>query len=139
MSRQSPSAPTASAIGPCPTIIQIVGRSGTGSLPRTIAPPDHPRPKWPIPVGRWSWIGNIEKHRKIFCNLFSQNHQAEMLEIWYAALPSGPLPSLFKCGPGVKKRFCGRAGGLRFKNRIYFINLLQNHSAQSVEIVCSII
>ena len=27
---------------PCPTIIQIVGRPGTGSLPRTIAPPDHP-------------------------------------------------------------------------------------------------
>ena len=29
-------------IGPCPTIIQIVGSTGTGSLPRTIAPPDHP-------------------------------------------------------------------------------------------------
>ena len=26
-------------IGPCPTIIQIVGRPVTGSLPRTIAPP----------------------------------------------------------------------------------------------------
>ena len=44
MSKQlPPPAPTASAIGPCPTIIQIVGRPGTGSLPRTIAPPDHPR------------------------------------------------------------------------------------------------
>ena len=42
MSEQPPPAPTASAIGPCPTIIQIVGRRGTGSLPRTIAPPDHP-------------------------------------------------------------------------------------------------
>ena len=42
MSKQPPPAPTASAIGPCPTIIQIVGRPGTGSLPRTIAPPDHP-------------------------------------------------------------------------------------------------
>ena len=31
-----------SAIGPCSTVIQIVGRRGTGSLPRTIAPPDHP-------------------------------------------------------------------------------------------------
>ena len=41
MSKQLPPAPTASAIGPCPTIIQIVGRPGTGSLPRTIAPPDH--------------------------------------------------------------------------------------------------
>ena len=34
---------TASTIGPCPTIIDIVGRPGTGSLPRTIAPPDHPQ------------------------------------------------------------------------------------------------
>ena len=42
MSKQPPPAPTASAIGPCPTIIQIVGRPGTGSLPRAIAPPDHP-------------------------------------------------------------------------------------------------
>ena len=31
-------APTASAIGPCPTIIQIVGRPGTGRLPRAISP-----------------------------------------------------------------------------------------------------
>ena len=36
-----PSAPSASTIGPCSTTIQIVGRPGTGSLPRTIAPPDH--------------------------------------------------------------------------------------------------
>ena len=41
MSKQPPPAPTASAIGPCPTITQIVGRPGTGSLPKTIAPPDH--------------------------------------------------------------------------------------------------
>ena len=40
MSKQP--APTVSAIGPCPTIIKIVGRPSTGSLPRTIAPPDHP-------------------------------------------------------------------------------------------------
>ena len=44
MSTQPPSASTASAIGPCPTIIQNVGRPGTGSLPSTITPPDHPRP-----------------------------------------------------------------------------------------------
>ena len=43
MSKQPPPAPTASAVGPCPTIIQSVGRPGTGSLPSTIAPPDHPR------------------------------------------------------------------------------------------------
>ena len=39
---QPPPAPTASAVGPCPTLIQIVGRPGTGSLSSTIAPPDHP-------------------------------------------------------------------------------------------------
>ena len=42
MSKPPPPAPTASAIGPCPTIIKIVGHPGTGSLPSTIAPPDHP-------------------------------------------------------------------------------------------------
>ena len=43
MSKQPPPAPTASAVGPCPTVIQIVGRPDTGSLPSTIAPPDHPQ------------------------------------------------------------------------------------------------
>ena len=43
MSKQLPPAPTASAVGPCPTVIHIVGRPGTGSLPSTIAPPDHPK------------------------------------------------------------------------------------------------
>ena len=38
----SPSAPTTSVVGPCPTVMQIVGCPGTGSLPSTIAPPDHP-------------------------------------------------------------------------------------------------
>ena len=42
MSKQPPPAPNASAVGPCPTVIQIVGRPGTGSFPSTIAPPDHP-------------------------------------------------------------------------------------------------
>ena len=41
MSKQPPPAPTASAVGPCPTIIKIVGRPGTGSVPSTFAPPDH--------------------------------------------------------------------------------------------------
>ena len=45
MSKQPPPAPTASAVGPCPTEIQIVGRPGTRSLPSTIAPPDHPHKK----------------------------------------------------------------------------------------------
>ena len=43
MSKQPPPTPTTSAVGPCPTVIQIVGRPGTGSSPSTIAPPDHPR------------------------------------------------------------------------------------------------
>ena len=34
MSKQPPPAPTESGVGPCP---------GTGSLPSTIAPPDHPQ------------------------------------------------------------------------------------------------
>ena len=37
MSKPPLPAPTASAIGPCPTVIKIVGRPGTGSLPSTIA------------------------------------------------------------------------------------------------------
>ena len=39
----TPPASTASTIGPCPTVIQIAGRHGTGSLSSTISPPDHPR------------------------------------------------------------------------------------------------
>ena len=42
MSKQPPSAPTTSAVGPCPTVIQIVGCPSTGSSPSTIAPSDHP-------------------------------------------------------------------------------------------------
>ena len=42
MSKQPPPAPTASAVGPCPTIIQIVGRPGTGRLPVYPAPSHHP-------------------------------------------------------------------------------------------------
>ena len=42
MFKQPPSAPTASAVGPCPTVFKIVGRPGTRSLPSTFAPPDHP-------------------------------------------------------------------------------------------------
>ena len=42
MSKQPPPAPTASAVGPCPTVIQIIGHPGTGSLHSTIAPPEHP-------------------------------------------------------------------------------------------------
>ena len=53
ISKPPPPAPTASAIGPCPTLIKIVGRPGTGSLPSTIAPPDHPR--WDEDQGTYHW------------------------------------------------------------------------------------
>ena len=43
MSKQPPPEPIASTTGPRPSIIQIVGRPGTGCLSRTIALPDHPR------------------------------------------------------------------------------------------------
>ena len=43
MSKPPPPAPTASAKGPCPTVIKIVGRPSTGSLPSTVAPTDLPR------------------------------------------------------------------------------------------------
>ena len=42
MYKQPPPAPTASAVDPCPTVTQIVGRPSNGSLPSTIAPTDQP-------------------------------------------------------------------------------------------------
>ena len=42
MSKQPSPALTASAVGPCPTLIQISKTPGTGSLPSTIAPSDRP-------------------------------------------------------------------------------------------------
>ena len=61
MSKQPPPAPTASAVGPCPTVIKIVGRPGTGSLRSTIAPPDHPR-------FRVVYNNNNNKYINIFIN-----------------------------------------------------------------------
>ena len=55
MSKQPPPALTASAVGPCPTVIQTVGRPGTGSLPSTIAPPDHPRKNCKRSYGTVTW------------------------------------------------------------------------------------
>ena len=59
MSKQPPPAPTASAVGPCPTIIQIVEGPGLEVYP---APPVHPLGgakvlgKFPVP-GRPSNLG----------------------------------------------------------------------------------
>ena len=51
MSKLPPLAPTASAVVPYHTVIKIVGRPGTGSLPSTIAPADQPPPP-PAPIQR---------------------------------------------------------------------------------------
>ena len=56
MSKQPPPAPTASAVGPCPTVFKIVGRPGTGSLPSTFAPPDHPRYQVEIKMRLICWL-----------------------------------------------------------------------------------
>ena len=65
MSKQPPPAPTVSAVGPCPTVIQIVGRPGTGlhlaslnlittTLNQSTLPKlPHPHPAAPI------WSGSI--------------------------------------------------------------------------------
>ena len=42
MSKQAPTRTYCKRKALALLIIQIVGRPGTGSLPRTIAPPDHP-------------------------------------------------------------------------------------------------
>ena len=44
MSKQPPTAPTTSAVGPCPTQIQFGRTPGTGGLPSIIAPHDRPPP-----------------------------------------------------------------------------------------------
>ena len=64
MSKPPPPAVTASAIGPCPTIIKIVGRPGTGSLPSTIAPPDHPPPPPPPPPPKYEGPDDINTYKK---------------------------------------------------------------------------
>ena len=71
MSKQPPPAPTASAIGPSPTIIQIVGRPGTGSLPRTIAPPDHPLGQGPTALVVGVGGGCLDIFTLIYPFLFS--------------------------------------------------------------------
>ena len=70
MSKQPPPAPTCttSAVGPCPTVIQIVGRPSTGSLPSTIALPDHP----PITkkVSHYKTRPNHSKHKTSILPIF---------------------------------------------------------------------
>ena len=64
-----------------------------GPLP-SLLKPRFQGPRWPR--ARGSSVRTTEKHKNIFKNLLCQNHMAQMFEIWYVALPSGPLPSLFR-------------------------------------------
>ena len=65
MSKQHPAAPTASAVGPCPTVIHIAGRPGTGSLPSTVAPPDHPH-EFEIAVVN---VPSVFEPLKVYCSM----------------------------------------------------------------------
>ena len=71
MSKQPPPAPTASAVGPCPTIIQIVGRPGTGRLPRAIAQPDHPRSTERNGLSNFGSRSHKEPSVKLFQNRYT--------------------------------------------------------------------
>ena len=72
MSKQP--APTASTVGPCPTVIQIVGRPGTGSLPSTITPPDHPL----LHIG----IGFIAHNTHVLGRMVVEGQLVEATEFW---------------------------------------------------------
>ena len=66
MSKQPLPAPTASAIGPCPTVIQTEGRPGTGSKPRTIASPNHPIPEGIWLVGCFGFNGPLRQYFSLY-------------------------------------------------------------------------
>ena len=77
MSKQPLPAPTASAVGPCPTVIQIIGRPSTGSLPSTIhtarPPPPPPPPPPPCLKSRKSLTSVMSKlFVGIRCSLFQR-------------------------------------------------------------------
>ena len=55
----------------------------------------------------------IEIHRKILKILLFQNHLAQMLEIWYVALPSGLYQGCSNEGPRIHGGLA--PGGPRFK------------------------
>ena len=96
MSKPPPHAPTASAIGPCPTVIKIVGRPGTGSSPSTIAPPDH-RDE-PCVISR----NNVILIRLLPC--FSSVYRREKHEYMFLSLEGAASSS--NGGSLLKERIC---------------------------------
>ena len=104
MSKQPPPAPTASAVGwlvvlgltalisavgPCPTVIQIVGRPGTGSLPSTIAPPNHPMSKVKVTIGG----GRVERRCWV-------NFQCRGVLLVWMIVGQGPIALAVGAGGG---------------------------------------
>ena len=79
MSKPPQPAPTASAIGPCPTVIKIVGRPGTGSLPSTIAPPDHPPPP---PIYRM--VQRLRQFENAFYKNVNRRKSEKFIDFWFA-------------------------------------------------------
>ena len=78
MSKQPPPAPPASAIGPCPTIIQIVGRPDTESLPTTIAPPDHPLVTELLPLKVYPFLLRAYLHKRCLWACESKTTQIDL-------------------------------------------------------------
>ena len=103
MSKQPPPAPTASATGPCPTIIQIVGRPGTGRLPRTIAPPDHPQLRGCLQVKQSKLYTDIRlKLTCPYCNTRSLKYacgpcECHLCEDWLGCVSQTKCRDLLKC------------------------------------------
>ena len=77
-------------------------------------------------------VSIMEIHGKIFKIFLLQNHLAQMLEIRYVALPSGPLPILFKGrsqGPRWPRARGSWVQTIEIYRKILKNLLLQNHLA----------
>ena len=68
----TPPASTASAVGPCPTLIQISRRPGTGILASNIAPSDHPLEIIYIYIYAFStiWVSIEKKYQNVGSTAF---------------------------------------------------------------------
>ena len=70
MSTQPPSSPTASAIGPCPTIIKNVGRPGTGF-------------GWLVVLGL---NGPLRQHFSLYRAVFQREGESWLVGCWLVVL-----------------------------------------------------